>query len=189
MATVITPTAINLITGEEFARMDVPDYYELVRGRIVPMPPPNYTHGSVESNIHGHVFVFLQANPGGRLATGEVGLYTGRNPDTVRGADFTFTTLERLAKRDKSLAYLDVAPDWITEVLSPSNTDVYIQDKLAEYFNIGVRMVWLVDPEARCVHVYRSLTDVRTFQEKDTITGEDVLPGFSIQVAKFFENQ
>ena len=70
----------------------------------------------------------------------------------------------------------------------PSNTDVYIQEKLEEYFAINVRMVWLVAPEARCVHVYRSLTDIRTFKETDTLTGGDVLPGFEMPVAKIFEN-
>jgi len=152
------------------------------------MPPPNYDHGSVEANICGHVFLFLQTHKLGRLATGETGVYTKRNPDTVRGVDFTFTSHDRLAKRDTTKAYLDVAPDWITEVKSPSNTAGYIQEKLDEYFNIDVRMVWIADPESRCVHVYRSLTDIRTFHENDTITGEDVLPGFAIQVAKFFEN-
>jgi Uma2 family endonuclease len=122
------------------------------------------------------------------MAVGDSGLYTERDPDTVRGTDLCFTSNERLLERDKSKAYLDVAPDWITEVKSPSNTEAYIQEKLAEYFAINVRMVWLVDPEERCVHVYRSMTDIRTFNEGDTITGEDVLPGFTLPVAKIFEN-
>lgn len=188
MATVTTPTEIKLITGEEFALTDVPDYYELVRGRIVPMPPPTHGHGRAGFNIAGPAFVFLQTNPLGQMAIGDSGIYTERDPDTVRGADLYFVSNLRLAKRDKTKGYLTVAPDWITEVRSPSNTDAYIEEKLGEYFNIGVRMVWLVDPEARCVHVYRSLKDVRTFHENDTVGGEDVLPGFSLPVAKIFEN-
>lgn len=188
MASVITPAATELMSGEDFARTDVPDYYELVRGRIVPMPPPNMNYGLIEMNIGGQIYMFLQSHPFGRLVGGDSGVYTSRAPDTVRGADLYYITKERLAKRDPSKAYLDVAPDWITEVLSPSNTEAYIQEKLAEYFDIGVRMVWLVDPEARVVQVYRSLSDVRTFRESDVITGEDVLPGFSVQVARFFEN-
>lgn len=188
MATAITPTATELMTGEEFALTDVPNYYELVRGRIVSMRPPNLNHGTVEINIGGHVFMFLQIHKFGRLVGGDSGVYTGRDPDTVRGADLYYVSNERLAKRDMTKAYLTVAPDWITEVLSPSNTKADMQEKLAEYFNINIRMVWLVDPERRCVHVYRSLTDTRTFYEGDTITGEEVLPDFTLQVAKIFEN-
>jgi Uma2 family endonuclease len=186
MATVVTPA--GLITGEEFARTDVPDYFELVRGRIVPMPPPTHGHGRVEFNIAGPVYVYLQAHPLGTVAVGEAGIYTERDPDTVRGVDFYFITHERLAKRDKSKGYLTVAPDWITEVLSPSNTEALVKEKLEEYFAINVRMVWLADADAKCVHVYRSLTDIHTFHENDTITGEDVLPGFTLAVAKIFEN-
>ena len=152
------------------------------------MPPPNLNHGSVEFNIAGPVFVFLQTHPLGRMVIGESGIYTERDPDTVRGVDLYFISHEHFAKRDKAKGYLTVAPDWITEVKSPSNTEAYIQEKLAEYFAINVRMVWLADPEERCVHVYRSLTDIRTFNEGDTITGEDVLPGFTLPVAKIFEN-
>ena len=188
MATITTPTAVKFMTGEEFALTDCPDSYELVRGRIVPMPPPNLNHGQVEGNIVGHVFVFLQSHKTGRVVCGDSGVYTGRDPDTVRGVDLYYISNERFAKRDTTKNYLTVAPDWIAEVKSPSNTEGYIQEKIAEYFNINVRMVWLVDPEERCVHVYRSLTDVRTFHEEDTITGEEVLPGFSLQVAKIFEN-
>ena len=188
MPTVITPTANQLLTGEEFALTDVPDSYELVRGRIVPMPPPNLNHGVVESNLHGPVYVYLQTHPLGRLVIGESGIYTERDPDTVRGVDLYFISHERLARRDKTKNYLTVAPDWITEVKSPSNTEAYIQEKLAEYFAINVRMVWLVDPEERCIQLYRSMTDIRMFNDGDTITGEDVLPGFTLPVAKIFEN-
>jgi Uma2 family endonuclease len=188
MATIIIPTANQLITGEEYALMDVPDHYELVRGRIVPMPQPSFDHGTVEANITGEVYIFLKTHRLGRLCGGEAGVYTKRNPDTVRGTDMMYITNERLAKRDTTLRYPDVAPDWITEVLSPSNTKPQVDEKLEEYFAIDVRMVWLADPDARCVHVYRSMTDIRTFHEPDTITGEDVLPGFSVQVAQIFEN-
>lgn len=188
MATVPPPIASKLITGEEFALMDIPYPCELVRGRIVRMPPPNYDHSSIELNVGAPLHAFVQTHHLGRLGIGDGGLYTKRNPDTVRGADLTFTTHERLAQRDTTKAYLDVAPDLVAEVLSPSNTVALVKEKLEEYFAINVRIVWLVDPEARCVHVYRSMTDIRTFQENDTITGEDVLPGFEIQVAKFFEN-
>jgi Uma2 family endonuclease len=188
MATVTTPPVTRLLTGEEFALTDVPDYYELVRGRIVPMPPPNFDHGRVEMNIAGPVFIFLQTHPLGQLVVGESGIYTERDPDTVRGVDLYFISNERLAKRDKTKGYLTVAPDWITEVLSPSNRPGYVDEKLIEYFAIAVRIVWVVDPEERCVYVYRSLTDIRTFKEGDMITGEDVLPGFEMLVAKIFEN-
>jgi Uma2 family endonuclease len=48
-------------------------------------------------------------------------------------------------------------------------------------------MVWVVDPQARCVYAYRTLTDVREFSANDDLPGEEVLPGFSVEVARLFE--
>jgi Uma2 family endonuclease len=62
-----------------------------------------------------------------------------------------------------------------------------VTQKLREYFAIGMRLVWLVDPQARVVSVYRSLSDVRELKESDRLTGDGVLPGFEISVAEIFE--
>jgi Uma2 family endonuclease len=79
-----------------------------------------------------------------------------------------------------------MAPDLCVEVLSPSNRMARIREKLAEYFQRGVRMVWIADPEDRTVAVYRSPEEGRILHETATLTGEDVLPGFSCQVADLF---
>jgi Uma2 family endonuclease len=62
-----------------------------------------------------------------------------------------------------------------------------VTQKHREYFAIGVRLVWLADPEAHVVSVYRSLSDVRERKEGDRLTGGDVLPGFEVPVAEIFE--
>jgi Uma2 family endonuclease len=59
--------------------------------------------------------------------------------------------------------------------------------KLRDYFSIGVRLVWVVNPNTRSVFAYRSLTDVREFAETDDLPGDDVLPGFAVRVSQFFE--
>lgn len=186
MATATTPQE-RLITGEELARM--PDFgpCELVAGRIIEMAPPGFGHGEVSGNGYRHIDDFVRANKLGRVGVGDVGIYISRNPDTVRGADIAYISNERYAKRDPALAFLDVAPDLIVEVLSPSNRLSEIIDKLREYFAIGVRLVWLVDPDKKRVYAYRSLTDFRLFEAHDQLPGDDVLPGFSMLVAKFFE--
>jgi len=82
---------------------------------------------------------------------------------------------------------LDVAPELVVEVLSPDDTVIKMTQKLRDYFSIGVRLVWLIDPEAHTVFAYRSLTDVREFTEADTLPGDDVLPGFAVPIISLFE--
>jgi Uma2 family endonuclease len=82
---------------------------------------------------------------------------------------------------------LDVAPELIVEILSPDDRWSEVKQKLKEYFAIGVQLVWVADPADKTIYAYRSLTDVREFTEKDTLTGDEVLPGFSVLVADLFE--
>jgi Uma2 family endonuclease len=81
---------------------------------------------------------------------------------------------------------LEVAPDLVVEVMSPSDRWQDMRQKLAEYFAIGVHRVWVVEPENRTVLVFRSTTDLQQFGTEDTLRGEGVLEGFTIAVAELF---
>lgn len=180
-----SPSQVRLITGEELLGMENLGPCELVKGRIVPMPPAAFDHGEIEVNIGTEIRAFVKANKIGRVSGGEAGIYTHRNPDTVRGADVLFISNERLKQRT-SAAFLEVAPDLVVEILSPSNTMSEMLQKIREYFAIGVRLIWVVDPVPQCVYAYRSLTDVRQFTAEEHLPGDDVLPSFSLPVAKIF---
>ena len=159
---------------------------ELVKGEIIFMSPTGYLHGFIEVNFSSLLRNFVDKHKLGRVLGGEVGIYTARNPDTVRGADVAFISNERLAQA-KSKSFLDVAPELIVEVLSPDDRWRDINAKLKEYFAIGAQVVWIADPQSRQVHVYRSLTNVAILSGNDTLTAEDILPGFSAPVSDFFE--
>ena len=150
------------------------------------MTPTGDQHGSCEGNFYYALRSFVDSHKLGKVRVGEVGIYTRRNPDTVRAADVLFISNERYAQI-KSPGYLDVAPDLVVEVLSPNDYWIEVTQKLREYFAIGVRLVWVADPQTHSVHAYRALTDVREFTANDDLPGDDVLPGFSVKVAQLFE--
>lgn len=180
------PTGGRLITGEEFALIPNKDRCELVEGRIVKMSPTGDDHGGYESNFALAIGNFVRAHNLGKMRVGESGVYTRRDPDSVRGMDVAFISNERWAQRKKTGAFLDVPPDLVVEILSPDDAWSDMTDKLREYFTIGVRLVWVADPKKRRVYTYRSLSDVREFNEPDDLPGDDVLPGFSAPVAELF---
>jgi Uma2 family endonuclease len=177
----------RLITGEELARMGDVGRCELVDGRIVPMSPTGCQHGEIEARIAAALSTFVRPKKLGRVLTGEVGLYTRRDPDRVRGADVLFISDATYARRTPGLAYLDVAPEIVVEVLSPEDRAVDVNQKLREYFAIGVAQVWVADPQARAVTVYRTPTDAREFAGAERLTGGDELPGFEMAVASLFD--
>ncbi len=159
---------------------------ELVRGVIVTMPAAGFRHGVCQTNAAFLLKSHTRATRSGRV-TVESGLPTEQDPDTVRGPDVAFWSAERLPLDQMPEVYPDVAADLVVEVLSPGSRRQAVQDKIREYLNRGVRMIWIVDPEARSVTVYRQASEGRLLWEDATLTGEDVLPGFQCRVAEFFE--
>ena len=149
------------------------------------MSPTGYTHGRIESKFAKMLHQYVEQHNLGEILTGEVGIYTRRNPDSVRGADVAYISNERFSQV-QSRSYLDVAPELIVEVLSPDDRWSDIMDKLAEYFAIDVQVVWIADPKHQQVFVYRSLTEIERFTADDELPGEPVLTDFKVPVSEFF---
>jgi Uma2 family endonuclease len=149
--------------------------------------PTGWQHGKYESRFGYILKNFVDEHQLGEVLVGEVGLYTQRDPDSVRGADVIFISHERLAQV-KSASFLDVAPELIVEVMSPDDRWIEVKQKLREYFAIGVVLVWVVDPADQTVSIYRSLTEVRLLSGTDQLTGEEVLSGFNVSVNTLFSD-
>ncbi len=187
MAATIAPSQTEtLLTGDDLLAMGDIGPSELIEGRLVHRSPAGGKHAMCEIGFGRYLDDFVTQHRLGKVMGGEVGIYVRRSPDTIRAADVAYLSNDRYT-RWKKIGYLDVAPDLIVEILSPDDRWTDVTQKLREYFGIGVRLVWVADPEARMVYTYRSLTDVREFKETDTLPGDDVLPGFNLTVADLFE--
>jgi Uma2 family endonuclease len=176
-----------LITGEELARMPDHDLCELIDGRIVPMSPTNPEHGRIELNIGAALRSFVSTQNLGIVMTGEVGIFTRRGPDRVRGADVVFISYEQYERRTKTRGFLDVAPELVVEILSPENTHIDMRQKVEEYLAVGVRLVMVVDPDGRTITAHRPHGVVNGYGIEDVVPCEGALPGFRFPVASAFE--
>ena len=72
------------------------------------------------------------------------------------------------------------------EVVSPTDTLFRIEEKAFAYLDAGTQLVWVLMPRSKTVTVYRSETDITLRTRNDTLTGENVIEGFSCQVAELF---
>jgi Uma2 family endonuclease len=107
-------------------------------------------------------------------------------PDLLRMPDVAFVSTARLPK-DRSAAAPVLAPDLAVEVLSESNTKREIERKRREYFAAGTRLAWIVDPVHRTVEVYTSPDKPdEMLTAEQTLTGGDVLPGFTLELRALF---
>ena len=117
------------------------------------------------------------------------------NLDVVRMPDVTFIRWDSLDDpdliEDPAEAFLDISPDFVIEVLSPSNTAKEMAIKLGEYAAAGVRLVWYVDPDAKEVTVYPKGKErgKKVLGLDGVLDGGSVLPGFTLPVAKIFEKR
>jgi Uma2 family endonuclease len=189
MATAVETRVETLLTVEEFSRLPDPGYpTELVRGRIVRMNVPKPYHGWICLNAAVDLREFVDAHNLGYVVTNDSGVITGRNPDTLRGADVAFYSHAKVPKgsmpRD---LYLDVVPDLVVEVRSPDDRWPKVIEKVADYLNAGVPVVLVLDPEPQTLYFYAADAPVRILSAGDELTLPAVLPGFAVLVGRFFE--
>jgi Uma2 family endonuclease len=108
-------------------------------------------------------------------------------PGLVRIPDVAFISWKRLARRqfpDEPIP--DLVPDLAIEVLSRANTEREMERKLRDYFFAGVQLVWYVDPDRRVVRVFTAPDQSTRVNERQTLDGGDVLPGFRLPVRRLF---
>lgn len=108
-------------------------------------------------------------------------------PDLVRIPDVSFISWDRLPNRRFPREPVPrLVPDLAVEVLSKSNSQREMDEKLDDYFASGVRLVWFVDPETRTVRVYLSRHESRLLEENQTLDGGTVLPGLTLPIGEIF---
>ena len=157
--------------------------YELVDGEIL-MSPAAMRHSEIAVRIAALLFEFLREHPIGKVYSSDVGIQFPNG--NVRSPDVTFVSNGKLPGGRSPESYGELIPDLVVEVLSPSDSVRELGRKIGEYFESGVPLVWIVDPERQTVTIYRSLTDTEQRTVADRITAEPVLPGFSAEVRLFF---
>lgn len=141
---------------------------DLVNGRFIKEPPPNYRHGLVEANLGRILGNHIHEQKIGYVLVGEAGVFTKTAPDTVRGADVIVLTHDQL--RDaQDTTYLTKGPLLIVEVISKNDKPREVQEKVEEYFAIGTAMVWIVNWEVKSVAVYKSPSNSSIYRETDVL--------------------
>lgn len=182
----ITPVLQKLMTVEELARLADDGYhYELVRGELRQMSPPGGEHGVVALNISLFLGNFVRTQRLGQVFV-ETGFYLQRDPDTVRAPDISFLKRARMASGGPPKGFISGPPDLAVEIVSPGDTAEDIDDKVQDYLAYGTPLVWVIQPKTQSVTVYRSDGTAHVLRVNDTLTGEDVVPGFILRVSDLF---
>ncbi len=175
------PLSLPAMTLEEFLESDL-EGYEYVKGELIPMPPTSGEHGDISTNIDWYLQVHVRENQLGRVYLPDTGFRIG---ERVLIPDIAFLSNARLPEERRKA--FEIPPDLAVEVVSPSDAQFRIVQKVLNYLDAGTQLVWVIEPVAKTVTVYRSETDITLLTREDTLTGEEVVPGFSCEVGELFE--
>jgi len=160
-------------------------YCELERGEIVEMTRPGMLHGFVCANAARILGNFTVQRKKGYICSNDTGVVVERDPDTVRGPDvLLFENTDRVEAIDRKWG--KKPPLLAVEVLSPNDTFAKINRRIEEQLRFGTPLVWVLDPDASNVTVYRPGQPYYVVEQDQELTGNDVLPDFRCKVAEFF---
>ena len=137
-------------------------------------------HGAIANLLATIITVFVRQHRLGTVITTDALIRILGSRYHARGGDIAYFAHGRLPE-DLDAASADVAPDFVVEVLSPSDREDEVQAKIHDWLRAGVRLLWYVDPATAITAVYRPDGD-RIVGPEERLDGGDVLPGFSIRL-------
>jgi Uma2 family endonuclease len=184
-----TTLTSKLITAEDFEKFDPEWRYDLIRGELHRMPPPpGEEHGALTSDLALDLGAYVREHELGQCYAAETRFIIERNPDTAIGPDWAFITAARLPQR-RNRGFVPLVPDAILEVRSPGDRKSAVEAKIDQWLAAGVRLVWELNPQTRILTVYRLDAEPRQLHPTDTLSGEDVLPGFALPLRRIFKTE
>ena len=163
-----------------------PPYYELIEGKLIMSPSPNFYHQKIAGRLFFHIEGYLQDHP-----IGDVTISPSDVCLDVKNAyqpDLYFISKERLSIIQKQGP--EGAPDLVVEVLSESTLDRDRTEKLAVYARAGVQEMWIVDPVAHSIEVRALAQGIDAMpciiREPDPFSPA-MFPGLRIDTIKLFK--
>lgn len=153
------------------------------KGELIVMPPTGSETGRQNSSLTGQLWLWNRTNRLGRSFDSSAG-FTLPN-GAIRSPDASWIKQERwdaLSQAQKR-KFAPICPDFVVEICSPSDRLADVQSKIQEYLDHGTRLGWLIVPETQQVEVYRPNRDVEILSNPVSLSGEDVLPGFELDLS------
>lgn len=163
--------------------VDLAKQTEIVDGKVEIKEMPGLRSSGIAFRIGIKIGIYLETNKIGRLYGSDATFTTTGGNE--RMADVAFVSNEKLVNGEP-VTKADFAPDLAIEVISPSDQQESIVTKINEYLQAGVKQVWRVEPGIKTVTIYKSLNDIKIFTHQETITLDDILPGFSLNLSEIF---
>ncbi|ALB40452.1 MULTISPECIES: Uma2 family endonuclease [Nostocales] len=158
---------------------------QTAKGELIIMPPVGAISGNRESEFNADVVIWNRQTKLGKVFSSST-VFTlpnggKRSPDVAWIANERWDSLS-IQEKEK---FAKICPDFVIELRSRTDSLSQLQEKMQEYFNSGLRLGWLIDPQNQQVEIYRQNQSVEIVSLPTSLSGENVLPGFILELPVF----
>lgn len=156
-------------------------------GHLISMSPTGSETSERNSELIFQVKLWNKQNKLGKVFDSSGGFKLSN--DAVRSPDVSWVSLEKwnaLTKEQKR-KFAPIDPDFVLELMSPSDDLDRLQNKMREYIDCGVRLGWLINPDALQVEIYRQGQEKEVLDNPQTLSGEDVMPNLLVSLEEIFD--
>ena len=187
----MTALTLNLksvidLTDEQFYQL-CQDNRELkfernANGDLVIMPPTGGETSNRNASLTAQIWIWNEQSKLGKVFDSSGGFKLPNGAD--RSPDASWIKLERWNSLtpEQQTRFVPLCPDFVVELLSPSDSLKETQEKMKEYRDNGTRLGWLINRKSRSVEIYRPGREVEVLESPATLSGEDVLVGFMLNL-------
>lgn len=186
--------SVFTISLEPVIHMTDEQFYELCRanpdvkfersaiGELIVMAPTGGETGTYNSEINADFVIWNRQTRLGKVFDSSTCFKLPKGGE--RSPNVAWVALDRwnTLTREQQRKFPPIAPDFVLELLSPTDSLEKTQAKMQEYMKSGVRLGWLVDQDNRYVEIYRINQSIEVLREPEWLSGEDVLPGFVLNM-------
>jgi Uma2 family endonuclease len=155
-------------------------------GEVLLMAPAGSLSGDLNSEIGMQLRIWAKRNGTGKAFDSSTGFTLPNSAVLSPDASWVlYSRWNQLTKSEQS-QFAPLCPDFVLELRSPSDRITMLQEKLEEYLANGARLGWIIDPLTKSVHIYRPNREPEILTNPKAVSGEDVLPGFELDLSEIF---
>jgi Uma2 family endonuclease len=155
-------------------------------GEIIVMPPAFADTGNRNGRVFGQLFVWAEANATGEAFDSSSGFTLPNGATRSPDASWILSTRWNALSAEQQASFAAIAPDFVVELRSSSDTLVSLKEKLEEYIANGVRLGLLIDRKNRQVSIYRPERAPEVLDNPESVSCEPEMPGFALKMAKIW---
>ncbi|WP_019508620.1 Uma2 family endonuclease [Pleurocapsa sp. PCC 7319] len=156
-------------------------------GQLIFMSPTGSETGDRNLELAFQIKLWNKQNKLGKVFDSSTGFKLSNN--AVRSPDVSWVTLDKwnsLTKQQRR-KFAPIDPDFVLELMSPSDDLDDLQNKMREYMNCGVKLGWLINPDDKQVEIYRQGKNKEVLENPLTLSGEDIMPGLIVDLSEIFD--